>query len=94
MDCQQVYQLFLDKDHFTFCIPLRFLLGFDEDYKYIIFNVKPELLLIGSSTDKNEIVHKNINPFYKHIASKIVKKIPYIEVDDKIKLCFEKKTNK
>lgn len=40
---------------FVFCIPLKLLLGFAEQYKRIILNVKQELILIRSSSDNNAV---------------------------------------
>lgn len=37
--------------YFGFCVPLSYLLGFAEDYKRVIINVKQELVLLRSSTD-------------------------------------------
>src|SRR5204862_4988941 len=41
--------------NFDFYIPLRLLLGFAEDYRKIIINVKQELVLLRSSNDKDII---------------------------------------
>lgn len=41
--------------YFDFCVPLRLLLGFAEDYKRAIINVKQELVLIRSSSDEDII---------------------------------------
>lgn len=37
--------------YFDFCIPLSLVLGFAEDYRRIIINVKQELVLLRSSSD-------------------------------------------
>lgn len=41
--------------YFDFCVPLRLLLGFAEDYKRAIINVKQELVLLRSSSDADLI---------------------------------------
>ena len=44
------------KNHFNFCIPLKYLLGFCEDYKRIIINARHELILIRSRNDNNSLI--------------------------------------
>ena len=44
------------KNHFNFCIPLKYLLGFCEDYKRIIINARHELILIRSRNDNNALI--------------------------------------
>ncbi|XP_024873988.1 uncharacterized protein LOC112455976, partial [Temnothorax curvispinosus] len=39
--------------YFNFCVPLNLLLGFCEDYKRVVINVRHELILIRSRTDNN-----------------------------------------
>lgn len=40
---------------FNFCLPLRMLIGFAEDYKRTMMNTKQELILLRSFTDVNGI---------------------------------------
>ncbi|XP_020296880.1 uncharacterized protein LOC109861585 [Pseudomyrmex gracilis] len=40
---------------FNFCVPLRTLLGFCEDYKRVLINARHELILIRSRNDNNSI---------------------------------------
>lgn len=40
---------------FSVCLPLSMLLGFAEDYKKVILNIRQELVLIRSSDDSNAI---------------------------------------
>ncbi|XP_020296348.1 uncharacterized protein LOC109861206 [Pseudomyrmex gracilis] len=40
---------------FNFCVPLRTLLGFCEDYKRVVINARHELILIRSRNDNNSI---------------------------------------
>ncbi|XP_072756901.1 uncharacterized protein [Anoplolepis gracilipes] len=39
--------------YFNFCVPLNMLLGFCEDYKRVVINVRHELILIRSRNDNN-----------------------------------------
>ena len=41
---------------FNFCVPLRMLMGFAEDFTRIILNMKQELILLRTSTDLNAMV--------------------------------------
>ncbi|XP_070522412.1 uncharacterized protein [Cardiocondyla obscurior] len=42
--------------YFNFCIPLRILLGFCEDYKRVVVNARHELILIRARNDNNSIM--------------------------------------
>lgn len=44
--------------HFNVCIPLRMLLGFAEDFRKIILNLRQELVLIRSNSDINAIYNE------------------------------------
>lgn len=76
------------KGHFNVCIPLRLLLGFCEDFKKIIVNIRQELVLIRSNTDINAIINTNDQEKPKITLSKIVWKIPHIELSDAQKIKF------
>ena len=41
---------------FNFCLPLKLLLGFAEDFTLIIMNVKQELILLRTSTNLNALI--------------------------------------
>lgn len=71
--------------HFYFCIPLRLLFGFAEDYKRIILNVKQELVLIRSSSNNNAVQLNGIDK-YNLTLSKIHWRIPYVHVSDEFRL--------
>lgn len=71
-------------------IPLRFLLGFAEDYKKIIINSKQELVLLRSRTDLNSYIITNDNkdvPVQIQIH-KLEWHIPHIWVNDQVKIQF------
>lgn len=78
--------LTVNKD-FSCCVPLKMMLGFMEDYKKIILNVKQELVLIRSSTNDNAIyMTASTTKDYKLTLTHISLKIPYIHVSDKKRL--------
>lgn len=69
---------------FNYCIPLKNILGFAEDYKKIVVNAKHELILIRSRTDLNAVYSEadecNIS------ISKIIWRIPHVTVANPEKL--------
>lgn len=84
-----------DKTNFSFCVPLKLLLGFAEDFKEILLNVKQELVLLRSSSDKNSILQAAPNVHsVKFNIDKIVWKMPYVKIDDEIKLSLLKLVEK
>jgi len=46
----------IPEGYFNFCVPLNTLLGFCEDYKRIVVNVRHELILIRARSDNNCLV--------------------------------------
>jgi hypothetical protein len=42
--------------YFNFCVPLKMLLGFCEDYKRVVVNARHELILIRARSDNNCII--------------------------------------
>lgn len=42
--------------YFNFCVPLKMLLGFAEDYKHVVINVKHEIILTRARTDDNAVL--------------------------------------
>lgn len=75
-----------DDGSFKFHIPLRMLLGFAEDYKRIILNVKQELILLRSSNDLNALTTVTGSDSYDLKITKVSWKIPYIHVADTARL--------
>ena len=69
---------------FSYCIPLKYILGFAEDYKKIVMNMKHELILIRSRNDLNCFL--GINNNYTMRIDKIQWRIPHVKVDDYTKL--------
>lgn len=80
------------KTNFSFCIPLKLLLGFIEDYDKILLNVKQELVLLRSSSDKNAI-HQTISTDCEILIDKLTWKMPYVKVEDSVKLSLLKVIN-
>ncbi|XP_066584067.1 uncharacterized protein [Prorops nasuta] len=75
---------------FNFCVPLRMLLGFCEDYNHIVINARHELILIRSRNDLNSLFSGYDKP--KVNASieltKIQWKIPHITLEEMNKLAI------
>ena len=46
----------LNTGDFNLCVPLSILLGFCDDYKRVVMNVRHELILIRSRNDNNSLV--------------------------------------
>lgn len=70
------------KGNFNVCIPLKMLLGFAEDYKKIILNIRQELVLIRSNTDTDALISSDANAklSVKVRLDKIYWKVPHITV--------------
>lgn len=79
------------KGYFSASIPLKLLLGFAEDYKFMIVNAKQELVLIRSRSDAN--VYKSETEYKINIA-KIQWRIKHILPSDEERLVLLNKLNK
>ncbi|XP_071055502.1 uncharacterized protein [Onthophagus taurus] len=66
--------------HFDFCVPLKYFLGFAEDYNKILINLRQELVLVRSNSDKNVI--ESLLPNVIITINKIVWKVPHVSVAD------------
>ena len=73
---------------FTFCLPLKMLLGFNEDYTRIMLNVKQELILLRTSTDQNAMVLKESSATANGnlVINKVHWKMPYVRVLNKYRI--------
>lgn len=69
---------------FNYCIPLKNILGFAEDYKKIVVNAKHELILIRSRTDLNAVYSEADECTIS--ISKIIWRIPHVTVANPEKL--------
>lgn len=87
-----------DSNLFNVCIPLKMLMGFFEDYKKIILNVKQELIFVRSNTDLNSLKKSGVvTAEYANAVkvnfSKIIWQVPYVQVSDSNKLQLLKVLN-
>lgn len=71
-------------DEFTFSVPLRMLFGFMEDYKKIIVNVKQELILLRTATDRNAVFSTDASQFTLEITD-LCWRVPHLRVSDRYK---------
>ena len=78
-----------ENDQFVFCIPLKLLLPFFEDFQRIILNLKQELVLLRSSSDIN-CIESALATSVSIDIQKIQWRVPYIHVEDHLKLKFLK----
>lgn len=69
---------------FSYCIPLKMLFGFAEDYKKIIMNMKHELILVRSRNDNNCFYGENNN--HGIVLEKVQWRMKHVQVDDYTKL--------
>lgn len=85
----------LSNNQFSACIPLKFLMGFAEDYRKIIINSSQELILLRSRTDDN--CYKNSDENGTKRASMEITKIewaiPHVHVNDANRLQLLKTLN-
>lgn len=75
-----------NKNEFNFCLPLRMLLGFAEDYTRIIMNTKQELILLRSSTDVNAMISDQTEANGSLELTKVYWKMPYVHVSNTYRL--------
>lgn len=74
------------ENNFNYCIPLKTLLGFCEDFKTMVVNAKHEIILIRSNSDANAIIADAENVECKINITKIVWRVPHITLSDEMKL--------
>jgi len=83
-----------DKTSFSYVIPLKLLFGFADDYDRILLNVKQELVLLRASSDKNAIFQSAASlQDIKFSISKIIWRMPYVRVNDEVRLSLLRITN-
>lgn len=68
----------------NFCIPLKNIFGFAEDYQNILMNAKHELILLRSRNDTNALV--GANNISTITINKIQWHVPHVTVSDEQKL--------
>lgn len=69
-----------DSSKFNVCIPLKMLMGFFEDYKKIILNMKQELVLIRSSNDLDAVTSTDDTEKPKINIEKLYWRVPHVSV--------------
>lgn len=69
---------------FSYCIPLKYILGFAEDFKKIVINMKHELILVRSRNDNNCFIGEH--NILAITVNKIQWRMPHVKVDDYTKL--------
>lgn len=75
----------LKSGKFSFNIPLKYFLGFFEDYKKIILNIKQELVLLRSASDKDAVITTDSVDWSVKIDS-ITWRVPHVTVSDEYKI--------
>ncbi|XP_031345829.1 uncharacterized protein LOC116180021 [Photinus pyralis] len=64
--------------HFNVCLPLGMLLGFAEDYRKVVLNIRQELVLIRSNSDTDAVYSATADEALKVDIEKIYWKVPHI----------------
>ncbi|XP_037812690.1 uncharacterized protein LOC119604262 [Lucilia sericata] len=85
--------LTLVSGYFNFCLPLKLLLGFAEDFNKIIVNSKHELILLRSKDDKQVLKSTVSTENIKLSIQNITWKVPHIQLADAYKLQMYKTIN-
>lgn len=70
---------------FSFSVPLRLLMGFAEDYRRIIVNVKQELILLRAASDKNATISPDAASINLKITN-IYWRVPHVSLSDSYRL--------
>lgn len=83
----------LKTGHFNFCIPLKNLLGFAEDFDKILVNCKHELILMRSKDDKNIMKSTTATDNLMLKLLNITWKVPHIQLSDTYRLKMLKTIN-
>lgn len=75
---------------FSYSVPLKMLLGFAEDHKKVVSNVKLELILLRSSSDKNSVISNDLEGAgtWKVDITDIYWNVPHITLSDAMRLKF------
>lgn len=83
----------LENGYFNFCVPLKMLLGFAEDFNKIILNSKHELILLRSKSDQDAFFSTDAKEKIQLNIINITWKIPHIQLADFSKLEILKTIN-
>lgn len=82
------------KGNFSISVPLKYLIGFAEDFKKVVMNARQELLLIRANDDSDAIVNTNAAEKLKLVIEKLVWRVPHIKVGLRQELMFMKMIEK
>lgn len=63
---------------FAYCVPLRTLLGFAEDYRKVMLPMRQELVLMRASTDNNAVYIPTAGATFALKLEKIQWRVPYV----------------
>lgn len=74
------------EEAFSFCVPLKLLLGFAEDFKKILINVKQELVLVRSRTNLNALIDSVGDKDLSLTLNTVQWQVPFISVNDSYRL--------
>lgn len=85
----------LDKEgNFNVCLPLKMVMGFFEDYRKIMLNMKQELVLIRNNNDVDAVIGENDTEKPKVAIEKVVWRMPHVSVGLSEQLSLTKLINK
>lgn len=79
-------EILMEKQNFNFCLPLKSLLGFAEDFNKIILNCKHELILLRNKSDAGLIISSDKALTPKLNITNISWRIPHVHLSDAAKL--------
>lgn len=71
---------------FTYSVPLKHLLGFAEDYKRIVVNVRQELILLRSASDKNAVLAADDVTSATLTITGLYWRVPHVSLADEYRL--------
>lgn len=75
---------------FNFCVPLKCLLGFAEDFNKVICNSKHDLVILRSSSDTNACYSTDVKKNLRLSITNITWKVQHIHLSDYKKIQFMK----
>lgn len=83
--------------YFDFCVPLQMLLGFAEDYRRVVINVKQELVLLRASSNTDVILANagttDATLDWKLVLDKVVWRVPHVRLADEHRITLLKQLN-
>lgn len=83
----------ISRTSFNFCVPLKNLLGFAEDFNKVICNCKHDLILLRSSTDLNACYSTESKEKIRLSITNITWKVQHVHLSDYKKIQFMRTIN-